>query len=331
MREPTFWWRPAGPAAGLLAPVAAAYGALVAWRMGRPGRAAGVPVVCIGNLTVGGAGKTPTAIAVARLLDAAGRRPYLLSRGYGGAQAGPLRVDPAVHTAREVGDEPLLLARVAPTIIAHDRVAGAASARAAGAGAIVMDDGFQNPSLAKDLAIVVVDGRRGIGNGLACPAGPLRAPLDRQLERASAVLVIGAGAAGEAVAAIAKARGLPVFRGRLEPDARALQPLKGRAVLAFAGIGDPEKFFATLADAGVEVRARRAFPDHHRYRRAEALELIGTAERDKLDLVTTEKDLVRLSGQDDLKALAAVAKALPVALSLAEPQAFRDFVLGRLG
>ena len=330
MREPAFWWRAAGPAAGLLSPVAAIYGAFAGWRMGRAGHAAGIPVVCIGNLTHGGAGKTPTAIAVARMLAAAGRRPFLLSRGYGGSLPGPQRVDPLRHHAREVGDEPLLLARAAPTIVARDRVKGAAAARAAGAGAIVMDDGLQNPALQKDLCIVVVDGRRGIGNGKVFPAGPLRAPLDRQLARAHAVLLIGSGPAGEAVAARAQARGLPVFHGRLKPDGLALAALKGRPVLAFAGIGDPEKFFQTLSEAGIDVRARLSFPDHHRYRADEAADLIARAGRDGLVPVTTEKDLVRLSGQDDLAALAAMARALPVELSVAEEGAFRDFVLARL-
>jgi tetraacyldisaccharide 4'-kinase len=331
MREPAFWRRPAGLAAGLLSPLAAIYGSVTAWRMSRQGRRAGVPVVCIGNLTVGGAGKTPTAIAVARMLAAAGRRPFLLSRGYGGALAGPVRVDPASHTALAVGDEPMLLSRVAPTVVARNRAAGAELARAAGAGCIVMDDGFQNPALAKDLSIVVVDGACGIGNGAVFPAGPLRAPVERQLAHAHALLAIGEGKAGEAVAALASARGLPVFHGRLAPDAQALALLKGRPVLAFAGIGDPEKFFATLVEAGIDVRARLSFPDHHRFRRAEAIELLARAEREGLVPVTTEKDAVRLLGQDDLAALAKVARALPVTLALAEEDAFRDFLLARAG
>ena len=313
----------------MLSPLAAIYGAAAAWRMARPGRAARIPVLCIGNLTLGGAGKTPAAIAVAQILHAAGRRPFVLSRGYGGALAGPIQVDPARHRSAEVGDEPLLLARFAPTIVARDRAAGADAARAAGAGSIVMDDGFQSPGLQKDRSILVVDGRRGIGNGMVFPAGPLRAPLESQLRRAGALLVIGAGAAGEAVAALARqlAQDLPVFRGRLEPDAQALAVLKGRPVLAFAGIGDPEKFFATLRDAGIELGATVSFPDHHRYRRYEARDLIERAERDGLVPVTTEKDVARLYGQDDLAALAAVARPLPVMLRVAETGAFEDFVL----
>ena len=326
MREPSFWWSPAGLTAGLLSPLAAVYGAAAAGRMARPGRPAGIPVVCVGNLTLGGAGKTPTAIAVAQILDGAGRRPFLLSRGYGGELAGPVPVDPSRHRSAEVGDEPLLLARSAPTIVSRDRVAGAAAARAAGAGSIVMDDGFQNPGLHKDCSILVVDGSRGIGNGKVFPAGPLRAPLESQLRRAHAVLVVGTGTAGGAVAAAAQARGLPVFHGRLEPDVQALAVLKGRPVLAFAGIGDPGKFFATLRDGGIDVRAAIPFPDHHRYRRVEALDLIERAERDGLVPVTTEKDLVRLAGQEDLAALAGLARALPVKLTVAEDGAFRDFV-----
>jgi tetraacyldisaccharide 4'-kinase len=167
MREPPFWWRPAGLEAKLLAPVAAIYGAVAARRLARKGRRAGAPVVCIGNPTVGGAGKTPLALAVARMLAAAREQPVFLSRGYGGRLAGPLKVDPQRHRSAEVGDEPLLLARVAPTIVAHDRVRGAEAALAAGARVIVMDDGFQNPSLLKDVAVLVVDARRGIGLAMA--------------------------------------------------------------------------------------------------------------------------------------------------------------------
>jgi tetraacyldisaccharide 4'-kinase len=329
MREPAFWSCPPGFLAGLLAPVAAVYGWIAAWRMARPGHAPGVPVICVGNLTVGGAGKTPTAIAIAGMLHAAGRKPFLLSRGYGGSLSGPIRVDATSHRASDVGDEPLLLARAAPTIVARDRVAGAHAACAAGAGVLIMDDGLQNPSLTKTVSIVVVDGRRGIGNGKVFPAGPLRAPLDAQLARANAVLVIGEGNAGDAVIAAARSRGLAMLHGRLVPDPQALADLRGRGVLAFAGIGDPEKFFATLQDAGVEVRVRRPFPDHHRYRRIEGLDLIKQAEAQGLVLATTEKDAARLSGQGDVAALVRVVKALPVTLMVAEDSRWRDLVLER--
>jgi tetraacyldisaccharide 4'-kinase len=327
MRDPAFWWRPAGLAASLLAPVGAIYGAVAGTRMARLGRRAGVPVICIGNLTLGGAGKTPAAILVAQILTEAGRKPFVLSRGYGGSLAGPVRVDPKRHRAAEVGDEPLLLARAVPTVVARDRGAGADTARAAGAGVIVMDDGFQSPNLHKDLSMLVVDGRRGIGNARVFPAGPLRAPLDAQLRRAGAVLVIGQGAPGEAVERLARARDLRVFHGRLEPDEAALATLKGKPVLAFAGIGDPAKFFATLVDAGLDVRARVSFPDHHRFSREEAASLVDRARRDGLVALTTEKDMARLSGDPDAAALTGTAQALPVRLAVTEQSEFRDLIL----
>ena len=200
MRAPAFWWRPrAGPWALLLAPLGAVYGGVTAWRMGRRGGKAGVPIVCIGNFVVGGAGKTPTAIAIARLLIAGGETPVFLSRGYGGSLSSssrPVRVDPARHTVSHVGDEPLLLARIAPTIVAARREWGARAAREAGASVVVMDDGLQNAALCKDLAIAVVDGASGIGNGLAIPAGPLRAPLGAQMRHIDALVVIGSGRGG---------------------------------------------------------------------------------------------------------------------------------------
>jgi len=327
MREPAFWWRPAGLTAALLSPLAAVYGAVAALRMQRAGQIAPAPVICIGNPTLGGAGKTPTAIAVVRILEAAGRRPYLLSRGYGGTAAKPTLVDPAVHCAADVGDEPLLLVRFAPTVVSRDRVAGANMASSLGAEVVVMDDGFQNPGLRKNCSILVVDGRRGIGNGLVFPAGPLRGPLESQLRRTDAVLVIGAGAAGRAMADVTHGRDLPVFHGRLEPDAEAVAALQGKPLLAFAGIADPEKFFATLGAAGLDMRVHVPFPDHHRYRRAEASDLIAHAERERLVPVTTEKDLARLARQDDLAALAGVARPLPVRLAVEEDDAFRTFIL----
>ena len=323
MREPAFWWREAALAAGLLAPLAALYGAVAGARLARRGVRAAVPVVCIGNLTVGGAGKTPLALAVARRLAADGATPMLLSRGYRGRLAGPLRVDPAQHRALDVGDEPLLLARVAPTFVARDRVAGARAAVAAGASVIVMDDGFQNPSLHKDFSVLVVDGRRGIGNGRVVPAGPLRAPLMAQL---GARRCAGGGRTlagrGAGVTAVARARGVPVFDASLAPDAAAVAALAGARVLAFAGIGDPQKLFATLAVAGIAVAATRSFPDHHRYTPAQAGMLCALADREALTLVTTEKDLVRMQGDTGVAALAVRARALPVTLMLADPDGF---------
>jgi tetraacyldisaccharide 4'-kinase len=333
MREPSFWWRKPGAAAAALAPLAAAYGAVTQTRLNRIGERAAVPVICIGNATVGGAGKTPTAMAVAPMLAAAGERPAFLSRGYGGTSTGPLLVDPARHRAREVGDEPLLLARGAPTVVARARIEGARMAAAAGASVIVMDDGFQNPSLAKDFSVLVVDARRGIGNGRVLPAGPLRAPLDAQLARAHAVIVISPRIGSLDVADIsmaARSVDLPVFRARFEPDAHAIAALDGARVLAFAGIGDPEKFFAALADCGIAVAATRSFPDHHRYSRREARALCDHAERDGLVLLTTEKDFVRLTGEHDLAKLAARACPLPVSLAFEQEKLFESLMQERI-
>ncbi len=328
MRDPAFWWQPPGTAAALLAPIAKVYGAVAGSRLKQTGRSVGIPVICIGNLTVGGSGKTPTALAVARILIAAGKQPYFLTRGYGGELAGPVLVDTAVHRAYDVGDEPLLLARVAPTVVAADRAAGAELIRAAGADVIVMDDGFQNPSLAKDLSILAVDGRRAIGNGKVFPAGPLRAPLETQLDCAQAVLIIGEMSDETGLLAAAKSRGLPLLHGRLQPDPKALDAIAQHPVFAFAGIGDPEKFFATLREARIEVRLRDAFPDHHRYRGSEILALMVRAEREGLVLVTTEKDLMRLSGEPDAAGLLDVLRVLPVTLQVTEADAFARLVLG---
>ena len=328
MREPAFWWGEASLASALLAPLATVYGAVAQSRLARSGHRAGVPVVCVGNFTVGGAGKTPTALALAQMLAAAGERPVFLSRGYGGALGGPIVVDSARHHARDVGDEPLLLARTAPTIVARDRVKGAGLADAASV--IVMDDGFHNPSLVKDFSVLVVDARRGIGNARGIPAGPLRAPLDAQLTRAHALVMVGSSVRASAIAASARAHTIPVFQARLQPETGVIARLAGRRVLAFAGIGDPEKFFATLADAGIALAATRAFADHHRYTRAEAMALCDVADRDGLVLVTTEKDLMRLSGEEELKPLAARAQALPVALVFEDEARFTSLLLERV-
>ena len=325
MREPAFW-RQRGAAAALLSPAAAVYGAIAARRMAQPGWRSAVPVLCVGNFTLGGAGKTPVAIAIATLAAAAGHRPFFLSRGYGGRLAGPTQV--SGHSAREVGDEALLLARTAPTVVARNRPAGARAAAAAGASLIIMDDGLQNPSLAKDLSLALVDGRRGIGNGLVFPAGPLRAPLAAQLDRVDALIVVGvASVLSDRVRGEARKRGLPVLHGELHPAAAVTAALKGEPVLAFAGIGDPEKFFATLEACGIPAAVRAPFPDHHVYSRAEIAALLTRAERERLVLVTTEKDFVRLAGDPAAAELAARATALPVTFAFADPAAIEQMVV----
>jgi tetraacyldisaccharide 4'-kinase len=315
MREPDFWWQKPGIASWLLSPFALIYGAVAGSRMRRAGFRAGIPVICVGNFTLGGTGKTPSAIAIANLLAAKGQKPFFLTRGYGGQLRGPIRVDPSLHRASDVGDEPLLLARHMPTIVARDRAAGAAFAQAAGATVIVMDAGLQNPSLHKDLSIAVVDARRGLGNGYVFPAGPLRAPLVAQLAQVQAMLMVGEGTGAAPLADLGRARGLPILRARLEPARDTLKAIGALPVFAFAGIGDPEKFFMTLAAAGITPTIREAFSDHHPYSEQDAQRILARCEADNLVPVTTEKDLARLSGQDGARGqLATAATAIPVTL-----------------
>jgi tetraacyldisaccharide 4'-kinase len=326
MRDPAFWWRNGSLAATLLAPFAAAYGVIAAKRRGQAGARAALPVICVGNFTLGGAGKTPTAMMLAKMLQDAGERPCCLSRGYGGNEAGPKLIDIQTDTAAAVGDEAFLLARVAPTMVSRDRVTGANAIT--DSSVIIMDDGLQNGSLAKDFTIAVIDGRRGIGNGKVFPAGPLRAPLKAQLAHTDALLVIGDGSNAKSVIALAGSR--PVFRGRLVPDPAAVMALKSRKVLAFAGIGDPEKFFDTLTQAGIAVTQRKAYADHHCFTGEEAAELEMQAEHDGLTLLTTEKDHARMTGDPVLAALAARSQVLPVTLVVEEAKKLRAQVLGKI-
>ncbi|KIZ42218.1 MULTISPECIES: tetraacyldisaccharide 4'-kinase [Rhodopseudomonas] len=295
MHEPAFWHRPSSWIARLLQPLGLLYGAVAATRMAQFGVAAGVPVICVGNYHVGGAGKTPTTLALAALLRQLGETPVVLSRGYGGRLRGPVSVDPERHGAAEVGDEPLMMARMVPVVVAKDRVAGAALARSRGASVILMDDGFQNPAIAKDASLIVIDSHRGLGNGRVFPAGPLRASLAPQLARTDALIIVGDGPAGAPLASAIEAQGGLVLRATLTPDDASVAALSGRRVLAFAGIGDPARFFVTLRQSGVDVVAQRAFPDHHPFSSADIDGLIEMARRDDLALVTTEKDLARLS------------------------------------
>jgi tetraacyldisaccharide 4'-kinase len=328
MREPAFWRRN-GLLPRLLRPAAALYGAVADMRMHRAGRSTGAAVFCVGNPTLGGAGKTPTAIAIARLLLTRGERVFFLTRGYGGKLSGPVLVQPG-HTAQQVGDEPLLLARTAPTIVARNRVAGANLAVQSGASAIVMDDGFQNPSLAKNFSLLVIDGERGFGNGRVFPAGPLRASLAPQIGHADAILVVGPAAKDtHRILTKAKARSVPVLTARLVPDMSVASRLRGHGVLAYAGIGNPQKFYATLVAANITVRQTRDFADHHVLTAAEAAELLNVAAQERLYLVTTEKDMVRMQGNPALARLADSSTALPVSMSFDDQEAVERNVIDR--
>ena len=297
LETPFWWYRKTGVLASVLAPLGRLYGRVVEGRFARatPYRSL-LPVVCIGNFTAGGGGKTPTAIAVARLLMARGERPAFLTRGYGGAKAGPTFVDEG-REASEVGDEPLLLAEIAPTVVSADRVAGAKAIETTDATIIVMDDGFQNPSLHKDVSLIAVDAGTGIGNGLIMPAGPLRTPLEAQIGRADALLVIGEGGNAKSLTEAIERHGKPVLKARVEAncDPRWLSVLPA---IGFAGIARPGKFFATLRANGARLIDTRSFPDHHRYSEREARRLLDEAQAKNAMLVTTEKDWARLPDDD---------------------------------
>src|SRR5205085_11297446 len=284
MREPGFWHGPASLNAHLLKPFAALYGAIAAQRLRRQGLNAGIPVLCVGNYHVGGAGKTPTVLALAKLLRELGETPVVLSRGYGGRLRGPVRVDPSRHAASDVGDEPLMMAGQLPVVVARKRADGAPLARSQGASVILIDDCFHNPAVAKDASLIVIDGNRGLGNGQVFPAGPLRAPLKPQIARTDALVIVGNGTAAEGVVAEIAAQGKPVLSAHLKPDEAQVASLRGKRVLAFAGIGDPARFFNTLRASGIEVAGQRAFADHHPYSQTEIEGLIVEARRDGLTL-----------------------------------------------
>jgi tetraacyldisaccharide 4'-kinase len=253
-----------------------------------------VPVVCVGNFVVGGAGKTPIALALARIARSCGLQPGFLTRGYGGLERGPLVVDPESPFPERVGDEALLLAAAAPTVVAHDRPAGAALLTASGVDFIIMDDGFQNPSLAKDLVFVAVDSEVGVGNRMVLPAGPMRAPFKVQLRQADALVIVGDGAAADPLVRAAARAGRTILRARLKP--MRVRGWRKNPILAYAGIGRPEKVFSSLADIKAPVAKTMAFADHHRYTEVEAERLIAHADAAGLRLVTTEKDFARLTG-----------------------------------
>lgn len=296
MRAPGFWHEAPGVASTLMAPLGALYAAGTARRLARGTPAhVGVPVICVGNINAGGTGKTPTAIALAQRLLARGVAVHAVTRGYGGEALGPLRVNERTHTAKDVGDEALLLAAFLPTWVSRDRLLGAQAAVEAGAECLILDDGFQNPALAYDLSLVVVDAWRGFGNGRVIPAGPLREPVDVGLARANMILSIGPEAAQKRfIQTWVERITLPHLTGALEPLPTGL-PLKGLPVLAFAGIGHPEKFFQTLRFMGADLHATHALADHQPLSDALMTRLLREAAMIGAQVVTTEKDAVRLS------------------------------------
>lgn len=322
MHAPAFWLdRPPRPLATMLAPLGLATARVTARRLQKPGWRAPVPVICCGNVGIGGAGKTTLALDLLQGLRERGVAVHSLTRGYGGsAGAAVLRVDPEMHGASLVGDEALLLAQAAPCWVSADRAAGARAAVAAGAQSLLMDDGLQNPGLVQDWPLLVVDGAVGFGNGLLLPAGPLREPVAAAAARAAAVVLIGADATGD-VARLGGA--LPVLHATLQMD-RGLDALRGQRLLAFAGIARPQKFFDALIGMGLTLAGTQAFGDHHRFRPRELAQLQRQAERLQAILVTTPKDAVRLP-----PAMRAEVHVAGVSLRWSDPEA-RSALLDRM-
>lgn len=285
MKAPGFWLRD-GITARMLSPFSAITASLTARRLRGPSFSPGIKVICVGNAGVGGAGKTIVALDILHRLRG---RTFALTRGYGGHVKGPLLVDTSLHGALNVGDEAMLLAAAAPTVVSRDRAAGARLALAEGASVVVMDDGLQNPALHKSLSILVIDGGYGFGNGRLLPAGPLREPVEQAASRVQAAVLIGPDETG---ALLALPRDLPVYRADLEPTCN--RTLYSQPVIAFAGIGRPSKFFRSVEALGAEIVTTHEFPDHYIYSRGDAQRLLRQAENYKALLITTEKDFVKL-------------------------------------
>lgn len=327
MRAPDFWWRAPdrpGLLPRLLAPLGWLYAAGTARRLRQPGYQPKVHVICVGNLTAGGAGKTPTVVALIERLTARGRTVHVVSRGYGGQLQGPVRVEETRHKAEEVGDEPLLLSAFAPVWVAKDRAEGVRAAEAAGAEVILLDDGFQSPAVNPALRLLVADAARGFGNGRCLPAGPLREPVAIGFSRADLLLTIGESQAQADFDATWGPFDAPRLRGHLQPLQMGMD-WKGERVLAFAGIADPSRFFATLRAEGAELVRGEALGDHQTLSEPLLRRLESEAAAAGAQLVTTEKDAARLPPHWRIKVL-----TLVVRLKIEDWQPF-DAALERLG
>ncbi len=315
MKTPGFW-KDINFFSNLFAPLGWIYGTVTALRLLlTKGKKVGIPVICIGNLTAGGVGKTPVAISIAKLLkEEAKKNPFFVTRGYGGTLQDVL-VNPQKHSAKETGDEPLLLAQAAPTIVNKDRYLGAFRASENGADCIIMDDGFQNPGLHKDVSFVVIDSIQAFGNKRCIPAGPLREFLKIGLWRTKAVILLGEPSSELSAMLIGKT----IFKGKIKP----VCPQGGKKnVIAFAGIGHPQKFYNSLADCGFNIVKTRDFADHHYYTPKELENLIAEAEKMEADLYTTSKDFVKIPEE-----MQPYFKVLEIAVELENPDALKRFIL----
>ena len=323
---PPFWWQKAGWLAYLLSPAAWVYGQISARRMEiKSSTRVSVPVICVGNFVAGGAGKTPTVLTLVKCANDMKLKPGILSRGFGAGLSKATLVNLQKHDSRDVGDEPLLLAKIAPTVISVDRPTGAQLLIDNGCDLVIMDDGFQNPYIHKDYCLIVVDAIRGIGNGFTHPAGPLRVPISRQLPLADALLIIGKGEGADKIIRRGARNAKPIQKAWTQIRNKAR--LNKKWLLAYAGIGDPDKFFSSLIAAGAEIIDRRAFGDHHHYQDDEIEELLGKAKLQKLQLVSTAKDIARLNGLGKLsQKLVENTDIIEIDLKFEEPEFARRII-----